>query len=54
MRFALEGKSPLAPSNIATIIQAEIIENGDALAVLVKERDGSISAVRIAVSQLAD
>jgi hypothetical protein len=38
----------------ATIIQCEIIENGEALAVLVQERDGTVSAVRIMVGQLAD
>lgn len=42
------------PEGLATIIQAEIIENGDALAVLVKERDGTISAVKIKVGHLAD
>lgn len=36
------------------IEQAEPIEDGQALAVLVREYDGSISAVRIAVEQLAD
>mgnify|MGYP006888292899 CR=1 FL=1 len=40
--------------DMATIIQAEIIENGDALAVLVKERNGTVSAVKIKVGQLAD
>lgn len=33
---------------------AEPVENGQAVAVLVREFDGSISAVRIAVEQLAD
>lgn len=36
------------------IEQAQIIEDGQVLAVLVREFDGSISAVRIAVEQLAD
>jgi hypothetical protein len=34
--------------------QAEIIDNGQVLAVLVREADGTISAVRMAVEQLAD
>ena len=42
------------PEGFATITEAQIIENGEALAVLVQERDGSISAVRISVEQLAD
>ena len=42
------------PDTLATIMQAEVIENGDALAVLVKERNGTISAIRITVDQLAD
>lgn len=33
---------------------AEPIEDGQVVAVLVREFDGSISAVRIAVEQLAD
>ena len=36
------------------IEEAQPIEDGQALAVLVREFDGSISAVRIAVEQLAD
>lgn len=45
----------LAPlPELATIIEVQIIENGEALAVLVQERDGTVSAVRIAVGQLAD
>jgi hypothetical protein len=40
--------------DMATIVQCDVIENGDALAVLVKESDGTISAVRISVQQLAD
>lgn len=36
------------------IEQAQPIEDGQAIAVLVREFDGSISAVRIAVEQLAD
>lgn len=42
------------PKPLATITKAEVIENGDALAVLVLERDGTISAIRITVEQLAD
>jgi hypothetical protein len=34
--------------------QVEIIDEGDTLAVLVRESDGTISAVRIAVEQVAD
>lgn len=41
-------------AEFATIVRAQIIENGEALAVLVQERDGTISAVRISVEQLAD
>ena len=40
--------------DLATIIQADVIENGDAVAVLLKERDGTVSAIRISVEQLAD
>lgn len=36
------------------IESAEVIEGGAAVAVLLKERDGTISAIRIAVEQLAD
>ena len=36
------------------IIDAEIIENGQAVGLLVKEADGTISAVRVSVEQLAD
>lgn len=34
--------------------RAEPIEDGQALAILVREFDGTISAVRIAIEQLAD
>lgn len=34
--------------------QVEVIEDGQVLAVLVREADGTISAVRITVEQLAD
>lgn len=34
--------------------KAEIIESGKAIGVLLREFDGSISAIRIAVEQLAD
>lgn len=40
--------------DMATIIKAEVIENGDAVAVLLQERDGTVSAIRISVEQLAD
>lgn len=40
--------------DLAMIIQADVIENGDAVAVLLKERDGTVSAIRISVEQLAD
>jgi hypothetical protein len=46
--------SGFSPLNMATIIQAEVIEHGDAIAVMLKERDGTISAIRISVEQLAD
>lgn len=39
---------------LATIERAEVIENGDAVVILLRERDGTISAIRIAVEQLAD
>lgn len=42
------------PDGLATLVDAQIIENGEALAVLLKERDGKISAIRISVQQLAD
>jgi hypothetical protein len=34
--------------------EAEIIEDGKALAILVREFDGSFSAIRIAIEQVAD
>jgi len=46
--------SSSSPIDLATIIQADVIENGDAVAVLLKERDGTVSAIRISVEQLAD
>lgn len=36
------------------IERAEVINDGQVIAVLLREFDGSISAVRIAVEQLAD
>ncbi len=51
---AMKMSSSSLPPELATIVQCDVIENGDALAVLVKERDGTISAIRIAVEQLAD
>lgn len=36
------------------IEKAEVIEDGKAIGVLLREFDGSISAIRIAVEQLAD
>lgn len=39
---------------LATFEQVEIIENGEAIAILLREKDGTISAIRIAVEQLAD
>jgi hypothetical protein len=33
---------------------AEVIENGRAIAVLLREFDGTISAIRIPIEQLAD
>ena len=34
--------------------RAEVIEDGQVIAVLLREADGTISAVRISVEQLAD
>lgn len=34
--------------------QAQIIEDGQVLAILVRESDGTISAVRLSVEQVAD
>lgn len=39
---------------IPTIERAEVIENGEAVAILLREKDGTISAIRISVEQLAD
>lgn len=36
------------------IEEAKIIEEGRAIGVLLREKDGSISAIRISVEQLAD
>lgn len=36
------------------IEQAEAIEDGQVVAILLRESDGSISAIRITVEQLAD
>lgn len=36
------------------IEQAEVIEDGQVVAILLRESDGTISAIRIAVEQLAD
>ena len=41
-------------SPFATIEEAKVIENGEAVAILLREKDGTISAIRIAVEQLAD
>lgn len=46
--------SYLPPDAFATFVQCEIIEGGSALAILVQERDGSVSAVKISVDQVAD
>lgn len=46
--------SYLPPDAFASFVQCDIIEGGSALAVLVQERDGSVSAVKIAVEQVAD
>lgn len=37
-----------------SIIKAEIIEDGRAVGILLRESDGTVSAVRISVDQLAD
>jgi len=41
-------------SPFATFEKVEIIENGEAIAILLREKDGTISAIRISVDQLAD
>lgn len=41
-------------SGMAEIIEANVIEDGAAIGVLLRERDGTVSAIRIAVEQLAD
>lgn len=43
----LEERSP-------RIVRAEVIEDGRALAVVLQETDGTGSAIRISVDQLAD
>lgn len=43
-----------APPSLARIEVAEIIEDGQAVGLLVKETDGTVSAIRISVEQLAD
>lgn len=42
------------PAGLAEIVEVKIIENGGAIGVLLRERDGTVSAIRIAVEQLAD
>lgn len=51
---AMKMNSGSSLPEMATIVQADVIENGDAVAVLLKERDGTFSAIRIPVEQLAD
>jgi hypothetical protein len=46
--------SYLPPDAFATFVQCKIIEGGSTLAILVQERDGSVSAVRLSVDQVAD
>jgi hypothetical protein len=46
--------SYLPPDAFATFVGCDIVDGGSALAVLVQERDGSVSAVKIAVEQVAD
>lgn len=36
------------------IVAAEIIEDGKAVGLLLREADGTVSAIRISVEQLAD
>lgn len=38
----------------AGFVRAEVIEDGQAIAILVRETDGTVSAVRIGIEQLAD
>lgn len=53
---AFDGDDPQAGDSAAhvVVIEARIIEDGKAIGVLLRERDGTVSAIRIAVEQLAD
>lgn len=51
---AMKMNSGSSLPEMATIIQADVIEDGDAVAVLLKEENGTISAIRISVEQLKD
>lgn len=46
--------SELNEAVIASFERVEIIENGGAIAILLREADGTVSAIRIGVEQLAD
>lgn len=41
-------------ASLATFVDAEVIENGDAVRVLLRERDGTVSSIRLDIRQLAD
>lgn len=40
--------------DLATFESAKVIENGDAVLIALREMDGTLSEIRISVSQLAD
>lgn len=43
-----------APTQWPRFEEAQVIDDGQALAILVREFDGTISAVRVGVEQVAD
>ena len=42
------------PQTWPCIVEAKVIENGKAAGILLREFDGTISAIRIGIEQLAD
>lgn len=44
----------IPPAPDARFHSAEVIEDGQAIAILLREQDGTISAIRIGVEQVAD
>lgn len=40
--------------NEPEFVSAQVIEEGRAIGILVKERDGTVSAVRVDIDQIAD